>query len=96
MRSDSPKSFRARAAVRSAIRRSTCFASTPLRLLLAALPCRSTHREEAEQAAASAANSPRSRSPPDARRIAQAVQVRHRLRRVEIVGERLDHGAGDG
>ena len=85
MRSDSLKSFRARAAVRSAIRLSICFASTPLACRLRAFQSAASPTGSRE-----AARKPRIVAIPlvsGSRTIPQAVQRRDHLRRVEIVGQ---------
>src|SRR4029450_13256506 len=59
-------------------------------LLLASLPRRGTHRKEAEQPKRGRELAAFTR-PPGCRRVPQAVQDSHRLRRVEVVIERFDH-----
>src|SRR3954454_23926564 len=61
------------------------------RLLLASLPCRSTHREEAEQPERGGKLAAFRRAT-GRRRIAQSVQDSHGLRRIEVIIQRFDHG----
>ena len=84
MRSDSLKSFRARAAVAFRNQAVDLLRIDAARLLLASLPCRSTDREKAEQPERSRELGAFAFST-GCRRIAQPVQHSHRLRRVEVV-----------
>ena len=75
---------------------STCFASTPLACCLRPFHAAATHRTGSRAAGAMAANSPRSRSPPDAAAFRRPCSDSDRLRRVQIVDKARRSWPADG